>query len=150
MNSFSRPSQRVYASGAAIRSGSPAALMRSAISPDVCSSSRGSMIRAPPRISAGWKSSARHAAIITTAGSSRSASTAAGHAAMPGRPRLSAATTTGDGPEDLATSANGKYLYDEVGAAGAVDEFRINSDGSLTPIGSVPGLGAGIEGIAVG
>jgi len=61
-----------------------------------------------------------------------------------------AATTTGDGPEDLATSANGKYLYDEVGAAGAVDEFRINSDGSLTPIGSVPGLGAGIEGIAVG
>jgi len=61
-----------------------------------------------------------------------------------------AATTTGDGPEDLATSANGKYLYDEVGAAGAVDEFRINSDGSLIPIGSVPGLGAGIEGIAAG
>ena len=61
-----------------------------------------------------------------------------------------AATTTGDGPEDLATSANGKYLYDEVGAAGAVDEFRINSDGSLSPIGSVSGLGAGIEGIAEG
>jgi 6-phosphogluconolactonase (cycloisomerase 2 family) len=61
-----------------------------------------------------------------------------------------AATTTGDGPEDLTASANGKYLYDEVGAAGAVDEFRINSDGSLTPIGSVPGLGAGIEGIATG
>jgi 6-phosphogluconolactonase (cycloisomerase 2 family) len=61
-----------------------------------------------------------------------------------------AATTTGDGPEDLATSANGKYLYDEAGAAGAVDEFRINSDGSLIPIGSVPGLGAGIEGIAAG
>jgi 6-phosphogluconolactonase (cycloisomerase 2 family) len=61
-----------------------------------------------------------------------------------------AAETTGDGPEDLATSANGKYLYDEVGAAGAVDEFRINADGSLTPIGTVPGLGAGIEGIAVG
>jgi 6-phosphogluconolactonase (cycloisomerase 2 family) len=61
-----------------------------------------------------------------------------------------AAMTTGDGPEDLATSADGKYLYDEVGAAGAVDEFRINSDGSLSPIGSVPGLGAGIEGIATG
>ena len=61
-----------------------------------------------------------------------------------------AATTTGAGPEDLTTSANGKYLYDEVGTAGAVDEFRINSDGSLTPIGSVPGLGAGIEGIATG
>jgi 6-phosphogluconolactonase (cycloisomerase 2 family) len=61
-----------------------------------------------------------------------------------------AATTTGDGPEDLATSANGQYLYDEVGAAGAVDEFRVNSNGSLTPIGSVPGLGAGLEGIAVG
>jgi hypothetical protein len=37
---------------------------------------------------------------------------------------------------------NGKYLYDEVGTVGAVDEFRIKSDGSLTPIGSVPGLGA--------
>ena len=61
-----------------------------------------------------------------------------------------AVTTTGAGPEDLAASANGKYLYDEVGAVGAVDEFRINSDGSLTPIGSVPGLGAGIEGIAAG
>lgn len=70
-----------------------------------------------------------------------------------GTPTLAApvaATTTGDGPEDLATSANGKYLYDEVAAGGAVDEFRVNSDGSLTPIGSVPGLGAGIEGIAVG
>jgi 6-phosphogluconolactonase (cycloisomerase 2 family) len=61
-----------------------------------------------------------------------------------------AATTTGAGPEDLTASADGKYLYDEVGAAGAVDEFRINSNGSLTPIGSVPGLGAGIEGIATG
>ena len=61
-----------------------------------------------------------------------------------------AVTTTGAGPEDLAASANGKYLYDEAGAAGAVDEFRINSDGSLSPIGSVPGLGAGIEGIAAG
>jgi hypothetical protein len=38
----------------------------------------------------------------------------------------------------------------QVGAVGAVDEFRINSDGSLSPIGSVPGSGPGIEGIAVG
>ena len=45
-------------------------------------------------------------------------------------------------------SANGKYLYDEAGAGGALYEFQINSDGSLSPIGSIAGLGAGIEGIA--
>jgi 6-phosphogluconolactonase (cycloisomerase 2 family) len=57
--------------------------------------------------------------------------------------------TTSAEAEDPAVSADGKYLYDEAGAAGALDEFQINSDGSLSPIGSIPGLGAGIEGIAV-
>ena len=29
-----------------------------------------------------------------------------------------------------------------------MDEFQVNSDGSLSALGSVAGLGAGIEGIA--
>jgi hypothetical protein len=70
--------------------------------------------------------------------------------AADGTPALVApvAATTGAEAEDLTASANGKYLYAEAGAAGALDEFRINPGGSLSPIGSVAGLGAGIEGIA--
>ena len=47
-----------------------------------------------------------------------------------------------------AASANGKYLYAEAGRAGAVDEFQVGSNGSLSPLGRVAGLGAGMEGIA--
>jgi hypothetical protein len=32
--------------------------------------------------------------------------------------------------------------------AGAVDEFHVDANGTLSPLGSVAGLGAGIEGIA--
>jgi hypothetical protein len=70
-----------------------------------------------------------------------------------GTPSLVApvAAQTGTGSIDLTASADGKYLYAEAAAGGGtVFEFRINSDGSLSPIGSVPGLGySGIEGIAV-
>jgi 6-phosphogluconolactonase (cycloisomerase 2 family) len=70
--------------------------------------------------------------------------------AADGKPSLVAgvAATTDAGPIDETASANGKYLYAEAANAGAVDEFQINSDGSLSPLGSVYGLGAGIEGIA--
>jgi hypothetical protein len=48
-------------------------------------------------------------------------------------------------------ACHGKYLYEEAAAGGGtVFELRINSDGSLSPIGSVPGLGTAVEGIAVG
>jgi 6-phosphogluconolactonase (cycloisomerase 2 family) len=73
--------------------------------------------------------------------------------AADGTPSLVAAVaaTTGTGSIDLTASADGKYIYAEAGAGGGtVFELRINSDGSLSPIGSVPGLGADIEGIAVG
>jgi 6-phosphogluconolactonase (cycloisomerase 2 family) len=73
--------------------------------------------------------------------------------AADGTPALVAAVAakTGTGSIDLTASADGKYIYAEAAAGGGtVFELRINSDGSLSPIGSVPGLGADIEGIAVG
>jgi 6-phosphogluconolactonase (cycloisomerase 2 family) len=65
-----------------------------------------------------------------------------------GQPALLAtvAATTHPGPIDLASSGN--FLYAETGITGTVDEFAVGSDGSLTPIGSVTGLPAGLEGIA--
>jgi len=67
-----------------------------------------------------------------------------------GRPTLLAAVaaTTDAGPIDQTTS--GGFLYAEAGLAGAVDEFRVNGDGSLTSIGSITGLPPGTEGIAAG
>ena len=65
-----------------------------------------------------------------------------------GQPTLlqAIAATTNPGPIDLATS--GGYLYAETGTNGTVDEFAVNSDGTLTPIGTVTGLPPGLEGIA--
>ncbi|AUY53225.1 beta-propeller fold lactonase family protein [Streptomyces sp. CB01881] len=57
-------------------------------------------------------------------------------------------TPTDPGTVDAAVSSNGRYLYAQTGVNGILDEFAINDDGSLTPIGSqtVPG-GAGGEGV---
>ena len=65
-----------------------------------------------------------------------------------GQPTLlhAIAATTNPGPIDLATS--GDFLYAETGTNGTVDEFSVNGDGTLTPIGVVTGLPTGIEGIA--
>ena len=65
-----------------------------------------------------------------------------------GQPTLlhAIAATTDPGPIDLA--ASGGFLYAETGIAGTVDEFAVNSDGTLSSIGSITGLPAGLEGIA--
>jgi 6-phosphogluconolactonase (cycloisomerase 2 family) len=59
---------------------------------------------------------------------------------------------TDAGPIDLAATADGRFLYQHAAGAGAIDEFRVGADGSLTPIGTVSGLpvddGSGPEGIA--
>ncbi len=59
---------------------------------------------------------------------------------------------TDAGAVDLAASSDGDFLYVEATGAGAVDEFAVNHDGSLTRIGSltgfVPNNGSGVEGIA--
>lgn len=60
--------------------------------------------------------------------------------------------TTDAGAVDLAASSDGKFLYDQATGAGAIDEYAVNDDGSLTQIGNLTGFtrdnGAGIEGIA--
>jgi 6-phosphogluconolactonase (cycloisomerase 2 family) len=57
-------------------------------------------------------------------------------------------TATDPGTVDAAAAPNGQYLYVQTGGNGIVDEFAIDHDGSLDPIGTVtvPG-GAGGEGI---
>jgi 6-phosphogluconolactonase (cycloisomerase 2 family) len=54
--------------------------------------------------------------------------------------------TTAMGPIDMTVS--GRFLYVQTGGAGTIDQFRIKSDGTLTPRGSVTGLPVGQEGIA--
>jgi 6-phosphogluconolactonase (cycloisomerase 2 family) len=54
--------------------------------------------------------------------------------------------TTNDGPIDMAVS--GRFLYAQTGSAGTVDGFRVNDDGTLTPVGVTTGLPVGQEGIA--
>jgi hypothetical protein len=55
--------------------------------------------------------------------------------------------TTESGPIDLTSPSGTSYLYVQTGG-GTIDEFLSNSDGSLTSLGTVTGLPAGIEGIA--
>ena len=55
-------------------------------------------------------------------------------------------TPVDSGPIDLAASADGRFVYVEAGGVGAIDALRVHGDGSLTPVGTVTGLG-GLEGI---
>jgi 6-phosphogluconolactonase (cycloisomerase 2 family) len=48
-----------------------------------------------------------------------------------------ALTPTDGGTVDATASPDGRYLYVQTGAAGIVDEFRVNAGGSLSSIGSV-------------
>jgi 6-phosphogluconolactonase len=49
-------------------------------------------------------------------------------------------------PIDEIVSQDGQYLY-VVNAGGSLDTFRIASDGGLTLLQTVPGLGAGLNGV---
>ena len=65
-----------------------------------------------------------------------------------GQPTLLNAVAAGTNMGPIDSTVSGRYLYVQTGTAGTVDEFRINGDGSLSPIGSVTGLPVGQEGIA--
>lgn len=57
--------------------------------------------------------------------------------------------TTDGGTVDLIGSPDGRFLYVETGAHGTVGEYRVNANGTLTPLGTVTGLPATVmEGIA--
>ena len=62
---------------------------------------------------------------------------------------LPTTASTAGGPIDLVASSDGRFLYSENGGAGTIDEFRVETDGSLAPIGRITGLAAHvIEGLA--
>ncbi len=60
------------------------------------------------------------------------------------------AGTTGAGtaPIDVAMSNNSHFLYVREAIKGMVDAFRVENDGSLTPVGSASGVPAGAQGLA--
>src|SRR5262249_20711942 len=54
-----------------------------------------------------------------------------------GQIRFTATIPTNPGTVDADASAGGAFLYVRTGAKGIVDEFRVNTDGSLPAIGTV-------------
>ena len=48
----------------------------------------------------------------------------------------------------MAASSAQRFLYAESGGAGTVDEFQVNSDGTLTKLGIIAGPPVALEGIA--
>jgi 6-phosphogluconolactonase (cycloisomerase 2 family) len=72
--------------------------------------------------------------------------------AADGQPSLVGATgvvaTTEPGTIDSTSPPGTSFLYVETGLGGTVDEFTVNADGTLTPLGAIGDLPPGIEGIA--
>jgi hypothetical protein len=56
-----------------------------------------------------------------------------GHSAL----TLLGTTSTDAGTVDAAATRDGQFIYVQTGAAGIVDEYHADADGSLTQIGSV-------------
>jgi len=57
-------------------------------------------------------------------------------------------TGAGTAPIDMALSNNSHFLYVREATKGMVDGFRVESDGSLRPVGSAGGVPAGAQGVA--
>ncbi len=61
---------------------------------------------------------------------------------------LAPATGTDPGTVDASASVGGQFLFVQTGGNGIVDEFQVNTNGSLSKIGDVPVAGAtGGEGL---
>jgi 6-phosphogluconolactonase (cycloisomerase 2 family) len=61
---------------------------------------------------------------------------------------VAASTGTGTAPIDMGLSGDSHFLYVREATKGMVDGFRVESDGSLTPITSAAGVPAGAQGVA--
>ena len=61
---------------------------------------------------------------------------------------VAASTGTGTAPIDMALSNDSHFLYIRDGLKGILEGFQVQSDGSLTPVASVPGIPAGAQGLA--
>lgn len=59
-----------------------------------------------------------------------------------------AVTGPGTAPIDFALSNDSHFLFARLGTKSSVAGFRVESDGSLTPVGSVNGVPAGAQGLA--
>lgn len=59
-----------------------------------------------------------------------------------------AVTGPGTAPIDFALSSDSHFLFARLGTKGTVAGFRVESDGSLTPVGSIDGVPAGAQGLA--
>ena len=57
-------------------------------------------------------------------------------------------TGPGTAPIDFALSNDSQFLFVRLGTKGTVAGFRVESDGSLTPVGSTKGVPAGAQGVA--
>ena len=92
-----------------------------------------------------WVAPARGFFYASNAGSATvSGYQPAGH----GQLTLVGQTATDPGTVDASASAHGRFLYVQTGGNGIVDEYQVNTNGTLTEIGSVTVAGAvGGEGI---
>lgn len=59
-----------------------------------------------------------------------------------------AVTGPGTAPIDFALSDDSHFLFVRLGTKGTVAGFRVESNGSLTPVGSINGVAAGAQGLA--
>lgn len=75
-------------------------------------------------------------------GNTSANSTSGYQTSLNGRLTLLGATATDPGTVDASASFDGHFLYVQTGGNGIVDEFQVNTNGSLTEVGSVKVAGA--------
>lgn len=89
------------------------------------------------------------AGLLLFTGNTGANSTSGYQTSASGQLSLLGATHTDPGTVDGSASSNGQFLYVQTGGNGIVDEFQVNTNGTLTEIGSVTVVGAvGGQGIA--
>ena len=79
-------------------------------------------------------------------GANAGSGTVSGFKVNAGHPSFLGNTAVGAGPIDLDASRGGQFLYVQLGGTGNTAELKVNGDGSLTSIGTIPGH-ASMEGI---